>query len=119
LVGTLVAGYIDPNILKVILGVGLFAVALSFFRAPKDHTVVHLDNRIEEEYGGKNAETCLVTSNGETICYTVCNKNEGRFIIGAQLGSRVAHRISQDNLERGLGVLFVLVAALTLFEAAI
>jgi uncharacterized membrane protein YfcA len=37
-------------------------------------------------------------------------------IIGAQLGSTVARRISQDNLERGLGVLFVIVAALTLGE---
>jgi uncharacterized membrane protein YfcA len=34
-------------------------------------------------------------------------------IIAAQLGSHVAHCISQYNLERGLGVLFILVAALT------
>jgi hypothetical protein len=37
-------------------------------------------------------------------------------ILGAQLGSRVASHIPQNVLERGLGVLFILVAALTLGE---
>ena len=37
-------------------------------------------------------------------------------IVGAQLGALVAGRISQHTLERGLGVLFTLVAALTLGE---
>ena len=197
LFGTWVAGYVDSEILKVILGVGLFAIALSFLRAPEHHDVVIMDDIIEEEYGGDKAETCLITSDGEQICYTVCNKNEGRLIsgvgglfvgmistglgelngyfllqrcrvpsavsvatsvfvvaftalaaatghmaqflqagsevmqvvlsiviftvpgviIGAQLGSHVARRISQHTLERTLGVLFILVAALTLGEA--
>jgi len=197
LIGTWVAGYVDSEILKVILGVGLFAIALSFLRAPDHHDVVIMDDVIEDEYGGNNAETCVVTSDGEQICYTVCNKNEGRLIsgvgglfvgmistglgklngyfllqrcrvpsavsvatsvfvvaftafaaatghvaqflqadsevmalvfsiviftvpgviIGAQLGSRVARRISQHTLERALGVLFILVAVLTLGEA--
>lgn len=39
-----------------------------------------------------------------------------RLIIGAQLGSRVASRISQHTLERTLGVLFALVGALTVGE---
>ncbi len=37
-------------------------------------------------------------------------------IIGAQFGSQVAGRISQDMLERALGVLFIIVAAVTLAE---
>lgn len=37
-------------------------------------------------------------------------------IIGAQVGSSVASRISQHTLERGLGILFILVALLTLGE---
>jgi len=37
-------------------------------------------------------------------------------IVGAQLGALVAGRILQHTLERGLGVLFTLVAALTLGE---
>ena len=196
LIGTWLAGGVDPDILKVILGVGLFAVAVSFLRSPDHRDVRVMDDAIDEEYGGEKAETCLVTADGEQICYTVCNRNEGRLIasvgglfvgmistglgelngyfllqrcrvpssvsvatsvfvvaftafaaatghvaqflqagrdtmqtvlsiviftvpgviIGAQLGSSVAHRISQDMLERALGVLFIIVAAVTLAE---
>jgi uncharacterized membrane protein YfcA len=196
LVGTWVAGLVDAEILKVILGVGLFAVALSFLRAPEHKDVVRMNDAIDEEYGGNKAEACLVTADGEQVCYTVCNKTEGRLIagvgglfvgmistglgelngyfllqrcrvpskvsvatsvfvvaltalsasaghffrftqagdevlntvlsiviftvpgviIGGQLGSRVASRVPQHTLERGLGVLFILVGALTLGE---
>ena len=196
LIGTWVAGGVDPDFLKVILGVGLFVVAISFLRTPDHRDVKVMNEAIEDEYGGQKAETCLVTADGEQICYTVCNKNEGRLIagvgglfvgmistglgelngyfllqrcrvpsavsvatsvfvvaftafaaatghvaqflqagqdtmqtvlsiiiftvpgviIGAQLGSGVAHRISQHTLERALGVLFTIVAAVTLAE---
>ena len=196
LVGTWVAGWVEPDILKVILGVGLFAVALSFLRAPERKDVVRMDEAIQREYGGERAETCLVTAEGEQVCYTVCNRTEGGIIaglgglfvgmistglgelngyfllqrcrvpsklsiatsvfvvaitaltaatghvvhfvqtggdalstvfniviftvpgviLGAQLGSLVANRISQHILERGLGALFILIAALTLGE---
>ena len=196
LLGTWVAGWMDPDILKVVLGVGLFVVALSFLRAPEHKDVKRMDAAIEEEYGGEKAETCLLTAEGEEIHYTVCSRTEGRLIagvgglfvgmistglgelngyflmqrcrvpskvsvatsvfvvaitalvasgghmvrfvhsggdtintvlsivlftvpgviLGAQLGSRVASRIPQRALERGLGVLFILVAALTLGE---
>jgi uncharacterized membrane protein YfcA len=39
-------------------------------------------------------------------------------IIGAQIGARVGSRIEQRTLERGLAILFGVVAATTLFEAA-
>ncbi len=196
LVGTWVAGSIEPDYLKIILGVGLFAIAISFLRAP-DHTdVAHLDALIVEKYGGENAETVLTTAGGEEIRYTVCNKTEGRLInsiggvfvgmistglgelnsyfllqrcrvpsrvsvatsvfvvaitalvaasghlvqffqlggntlntvlnlviftvpgviIGGQLGSLVSGSIPPKVMERSLGVLFVLVAAVTLGE---
>jgi uncharacterized membrane protein YfcA len=197
LFGTWIAGHINADILKVILGVGLFAVALSFLRAPDNKDVKRMDKVIDKEYGGEKAETCLTTADGVPICYTVCNKTEGRIIaglgglfvgmistglgelngyfllqrcrvpsrvsvatsvfvvactaltaasghlfqfvqtggallrivlsiviftvpgviIGAQIGSVVASRISQHRLERGLGVLFIFVAVLTLGEA--
>ncbi len=197
LIGAWVAGHIEPYVLKVVLGVGLFAVAHSFLRAPGRKDIVRMDKAIKQEYGGEKAESCLSTSEGEKICYTVCNRKEGRFIagvgglfvgmistclgelngyfllqrcrvpskvsvatsvfivaltalsaaichfiqfaqageevlsvvfsiviftipgviVGAQLGSLVASRISQHTLERGLGFLFILVAALTLGEA--
>ncbi len=82
LVGTWASGRVEPDILKVILGVGLFAVAISFLRAP-DHTEVRLlDTKIKEDFSEKNAETCLVTATGEEIRYTVCNKSEGMLISG-------------------------------------
>jgi uncharacterized membrane protein YfcA len=196
LLGTWAAGWVDPDILKVVLGVGLFAVAASFLRTPEHKDVVRMDSHIHKEYGGEKAETCLVTAEGEEIRYKVCNKTEGRLIagvgglfvglistglgelngyfllqrcrvpsrvsvatsvfvvaitalfasaghfarfvqagpetlttvmsiviwtvpgvvIGAQLGSRVASRIPQQVLERSLGVLFIIVGALTLGE---
>jgi hypothetical protein len=196
LVGTWVAGWVSADILKTILGVGLFAVALSFLRTPEHKDVARMDAAIETEYGGDRAETHLVTADGEDIHYKVCNRTEGRLIagvgglfvglistglgeldeyfllrrcrvpskvsvatsvfvvaltaltaslghlfrfvrvggdvlltvasivvftvpgviLGAQLGSRVASRIPQKVLERGMGVLFLLIAALTLGE---
>ena len=196
LLGTWVAGYVPSEFLKVILGGGLLAIAISFLRAPEPKEVGHLDEAIQKEYGGEKAETCLVTREGEEICYTVCNRIQGRFfaglgglfigmistgqgelngyfllqrcrvpsrvavassvfvvaitalvastghfikfvqtggetlsivlslvvftvpgvLIGGQLGSLVSSRISQHLLERGLAILFIFVAALTLGE---
>jgi uncharacterized membrane protein YfcA len=82
LIGTWLGGKIEPDILKVILGIGLFAVALSFLRSPDHNEVASLDKNIKKEYGGEKARTCLVSSNGERICYTVCNKTEGMLIAG-------------------------------------
>lgn len=197
LLGTWVAGSIAPEFLKIALGVGLFAIALSFLRAPEHKDVVRMDEAIKEEYGGSNAETSLITRDGEEIRYTVCNRTEGRMIsgvgglfvgmistglgemnsyfllqrcrvpsrvsiatsvfvvaltalaaasghlfqfvqsggdvlntvfsiviftvpgvvIGGQFGPMLANRISQHTLERSLGILFILVAAVTLAEA--
>lgn len=196
LIGTWVAGSIAPEYLKIVLGMGLFAIAISFLRAPDHSDVTHMDKLILEEYGGKKAKTTLTTAEGEEIRYTVCNKNEGRLIsgigglfvgmistglgelntyfllqrcrvpsrvsvatsvfvvavtalvaasghlvqffqlggdtmttvvnlviftvpgviIGGQLGSLVSSHIPQKVMERGLGVLFILVATITLGE---
>ncbi len=196
LAGTWISGHIDPVYLKIVFGVGLFVVALSFLRTPEQKDIARMDTAIEKEYGGDKAKTCLSTTDNEKICYTVCNKNEGRLIagvgglfvgmistglgelngyfllqrcrvpskvsvatsvfivaltalsaatgyfiqftrageevlnivfsiviftvpgvvIGAQLGSSVASRISQHFLERSLGVLFIFVAFLMLAE---
>jgi uncharacterized protein len=195
LLGTWISGQIDPEILKIALGLGVFAVAFSFLRTPSHEAVVQMDKAIERDFGPR-AETCLETAAGERICYTVCNKTEGRLIagtgglfvglistglgelngyfllrrcrvpsrvavatgvfivaftalsaavghliqfinsgretltlvasiclftvpgviIGGQLGSSVADRIPQHTLERGLGILFTLIAVLTLGE---
>jgi uncharacterized protein len=196
LLGTWLATGISADILKTILGVGLFAVALSFLHAPDHNDMALLDADILAKDGLGKGKMRLQTADGEEIWYTVCNKNEGRLIsgigalfmgmistglgemngffllqrcrvpskvavatsvlivavtalvasvghfysfmqqgkevlnvvyslviftipgviIGGQLGSAVASRIPQSLLMRGLGVLFVLVAVLTLWE---
>lgn len=194
LFGTWAAGYVPADILKTILGMGLIAIAVAFLRTPEKKEVKLLDDVIEEEYGGEKGETCLVTREGKEICYTVCNRTEGRLIagvggmfigmistglgelngyfllqrcrvpsavavatsvfvvaitalvastghfikfvqtggetlntvsslviftvpgviIGGQLGPLVASRISQHTLERGLAILFIIVAVFML-----
>ncbi len=196
-VGSVASAHIPSQILKIILGVGLFAVALSFLRSPDIEDVSRMDNAIDGESSGDREETVIKTAEGEVIRYKVCNRFEGmtiagvgglfvglistglgeldgyfllqrcrvpskvsvatsvfvvaftalsasaghftRFlsaggsvletvfsivvftvpgvIIGAQLGSLVAMRISQKTMERSLGFLFILVAVFTLGEA--
>lgn len=82
LIGTWLTVYVPADILKTILGMGLLVVAASFLRSPKPKDIVRADAGIEEEYGGEKAETCLTTRDGEKICYTVCNRVEGRAIAG-------------------------------------
>ena len=78
--GVVIAHFADADILKVILGMGLFAVAVSFLRAPDDEMEATLENMAHED--PDEAETCLVTAEDEEICYTVCNTTEGRLISG-------------------------------------
>lgn len=82
LLGTWVSGHVEPDILRATLAVGLFAVAASFLRTPEHEEVVLLDTAIQHEYGGEQAETCLVTAEGEEIRYSVCNRTEGWMISG-------------------------------------
>lgn len=80
--GTIIAGSVEPTVLKVILGMGLIAVAFSFLRSPEPALVRRADRAIEQEYGGGRGETRVVTAEGERISYTVCNKAEGMLISG-------------------------------------
>ncbi len=82
ILGTVASGVIPAVHLQVILGVGLFVVALSFLRQPKHEDVVNLDAMIRRDYGGPRAETSLVTAEGDEIRYTVCNRTEGRLLSG-------------------------------------
>jgi uncharacterized membrane protein YfcA len=61
----------------------------------------------------------FLQSGSETmqLVLSICIFTVPGVIVGGQLGSVVASRVSGDNLERGLGVLFIIVAALTLGEA--
>jgi uncharacterized protein len=82
LIGTWVSGQIQPVYLKVILGVGLFIVALSFLRQPEKKDIVRMNDAIKTKYGNAKVETCLVSADGEQIRYTVCNRTEGSLLAG-------------------------------------
>jgi len=82
LLGTWAGGWIEPLWLKAILGLGLLVVAISFLRAPKPRKVSEMDEAIQQEYGGAQAHTVLLTAEGEEIRYTVCNRTGGRFFAG-------------------------------------
>jgi len=99
ILGTVASGMIPAVYLQVILGVGLFVVALSFLRQPKHEDVVNLDATIRKDYGGLQAETSLVTTEGEEIRYTVCNRTEGRLLsgIGALFMGMVSTGLGEMN----------------------
>ena len=97
--GTVLSGVIPATYLQVILGVGLLVVALSFLRQPKHQDVANLDAAIDRDYGGPQAETTLVTAEGEEIRYTVCNRTEGRMLsgIGALFMGMVSTGLGEMN----------------------
>lgn len=85
---------------RVAVATSVFIVALTALSA----SAGHLARFVRE---GQDAVTTVLS----IVIWTVPG-----VIIGAQLGSRVAGRIPQQVLERGLGVLLILVAILTLGE---
>ena len=85
------------------MATSVFVVALTALSASVGHFARFL------RLGGDDLNTVM-----SLVIFTVPG-----VIIGAQLGSRVASRIPQQALERGLGVLFILVASLTLGEVII
>ena len=82
LAGSWLAGYVEADLLKLILGFGLTALAISFLRTPDPEDVQMMDTFIYSRYGGEQAETELVTAQGESIRYKVCNRLEGMIISG-------------------------------------
>lgn len=99
ILGTVASGIISGVYLQAILGVGLVVAALSFLRQPRREDVVNLDTAIRRDYGGPQAETCLITAQGEEIRYTVCNRTEGRLLsgIGALFMGMVSTGLGEMN----------------------
>ena len=88
---------------KVSVATSVFVVALTALSASVGHFVRFAQS------GGEVLTTVL-----SIVIFTVPG-----VVIGAQLGSKVASHIPQKVLERGLGVLFILVAMLTLGEVVL
>jgi len=80
LLGTWIASFIPSDILKAILSVGLFVIATSFLRSPDEETIELLDQKnVQSE--GKASQTCLTANTGETFCYRIANRTEGRLLV--------------------------------------
>ncbi len=81
LVGTWAAKGIPGDVLKGILGVGLFAIAASFLQSPEPEALTVIDHDIKA-HQDKEPQTCITATTGETYCYTVANRTEGRLLSG-------------------------------------
>jgi uncharacterized membrane protein YfcA len=80
-VGSLVAGFISPDVLKVLLGLGLLVIAVAFIR----HSDVQEESAaISRGEGVVQPSTTrrIVTRDGETLQYELCRHNEGRWFAG-------------------------------------
>jgi len=78
--GVVASRYVEPDILKAILGMGLMAVAFSLLRAPGPSEISLLDKEIEEAHSVKTPETCITSVTGEKFCYTACEKTLGMLV---------------------------------------
>ncbi len=79
LFGTWVAGFIPSDILKTILSVGLLVIASSFLRSPEEETIELLDQK-NAQFESKTPQTCITANTGETFCYRISNRTEGRLL---------------------------------------
>ncbi|OIP68421.1 MAG: permease [Oscillatoriales cyanobacterium CG2_30_44_21] len=81
ILGTWLGKLIPADALKAMLGVGLFVIASSFLRSPEHQDLELLDKDIKT-HQSRTPQTCITSSDGETVCYTVANRTEGRLLIG-------------------------------------
>lgn len=82
IVGAYLSGQIASDILKGIFGLGLLIIGVTFWRSPAVAETLRLDQQISQDYPPAKAERSLIAADGQEICYTVCNRNEGQAIAG-------------------------------------
>lgn len=90
-VGSLLAGYASADLLKGVLGLGLFAIAVVFIR---HHDSEHEDAAIAAgvDVVEPSMHHSITTRDGEVYEYDLCRHNEGRW--GAGLGGLLVGLIS-------------------------
>ncbi|MGB5963439.1 MAG: sulfite exporter TauE/SafE family protein [Coleofasciculaceae cyanobacterium] len=80
LVGTWAAGWIDPNLLKIVFSLGLIAIAFSFLRPHEETTPVMAVAGINTST--QEPETCIITAAGKEHRYTINNPTQGQMVAG-------------------------------------
>jgi uncharacterized membrane protein YfcA len=81
LVGTWAAGWIDPNLLKIVFSLGLIAIAASFLRSHEETAPVMAVAGINTT-DNQQPETCIVTAEGKEHRYTINNPTQGQLVAG-------------------------------------
>ena len=79
ILGVAAANYVNPNILKAILGVGLLAVAFSLLRAPAPASEEASDNQTDDP-SETDGMTSVTSAAGETFSYAVPDKRIGGIV---------------------------------------
>ena len=97
--GAWLSGRIDERILKAILGVGLLVVAANSMRGLSPERRKRLDEGIALAHWPGARTTCLLTADGDEICYAPCNRAEGGAIaaVGAFFKGLIATGLGEMN----------------------
>ncbi len=80
-IGSLLAGSISPDLLKIILGLGLAVIAFAFIRH-RDHESEDAAISRGENLAHPAVHRVVITRQGERIEYQLCRRNEGRWFAG-------------------------------------
>lgn len=80
-IGSLLAGSISPDLLKIILGLGLAVIAFAFIRY-RDHESEDAAISRGENLAHPAVHRVVITRQGERIEYQLCRRNEGRWFAG-------------------------------------
>ncbi|MFQ5948211.1 MAG: sulfite exporter TauE/SafE family protein, partial [Acidimicrobiia bacterium] len=80
-VGSLLAGSVDADLLKVVLGIGLLGVAVVFIRhhdSPQEDAAIGRGEGVIEPSFSRT----IITQDGQRYTYRVCRTGEGRLFAG-------------------------------------
>jgi hypothetical protein len=80
-IGSLLAGSISPDLLKIVLGLGLGVIAVAFIRH-RDHDAEDAAISRGEDLVRPAVKRVVITRQGERIEYELCRRNEGRWFAG-------------------------------------
>jgi len=80
--GSLIAGFVDPDLLKIVLGVGLLGVAFAFVRH-HDHDEEDAAIARGEGVVEPSEPRLIETTDGERYEYRLCRRGEGRWYAAA------------------------------------
>lgn len=82
LVGTWAAGWIEPDLLKIVFSIGLLAIAASFLSSDHEQTIPLSAVEVIDASSNQQPETCIIAADGQEIRYTINNPLQGQMVAG-------------------------------------